>query len=121
MSNKIKQAFDADGFVIVPDLVTPAELAALRAACDVVVGLTRSGAWTLRRTVGKQFPPYGDDNPDSWGVQMLMHPGLGEQARVFADWYTGDRLTNAVQELLECSRDDLQMGKCIIFGLCRQV
>ncbi|KAF8915054.1 hypothetical protein CPB85DRAFT_1375230 [Mucidula mucida] len=103
----LKAHFDEQGFVIVPDLISPDDLAVLRAACDDVVARTRRGEWTLRRTVGKQFPPYGDGDPDSWGVQMLMHPALGHP--VFAKWYTSEALTDTVKDLLQCRDEDLQM------------
>ncbi|KAF9004506.1 hypothetical protein BDZ89DRAFT_1095670 [Hymenopellis radicata] len=103
----LKAQFDEHGFVIVANLVSPDDLALLRDACDDVVARTRRGEWTLRRTVGKQFPPYGDGDPDSWGVQMLMHPDLGHP--VFAKWYTSDALTDTVRELLQCRDEDLQM------------
>lgn len=38
-----------------------------------------------------------------------MHPDLGEPA--FAKWYTSDPLTEAVEGLLGCTEDELQMGK----------
>ena len=109
MTSTLKHALDRDGFVIVDGLVPSDELAELRTACDRVVARTRSGAWSHRRVVGKQFPPYDSNNPDSWGVQHVMHPLLGEPA--FVRWYTSDGLTKTVQALLECEEGCLQMGK----------
>ncbi|KIY73406.1 hypothetical protein CYLTODRAFT_417081 [Cylindrobasidium torrendii FP15055 ss-10] len=110
MVSPYRQQLDEQGFVIIPDLIAPdGEFERLRAACDDAVAQTRAGTWKLRRTVGKQFPPYGDANPDSWGVQMLMHPDLGPAAKVFAEWYTGDRLTGAVRDLLGCGEENLEM------------
>ncbi|KAK0218720.1 hypothetical protein IW262DRAFT_1448811 [Armillaria fumosa] len=103
----LKNQFTSQGFVIVPDLVSPPDLPLLRTACEDVVERTRSGRWALRRTVGKQFPPYDAENGDSWGVQMLMHPELGHP--IFAEWYTSDSLTGVVKELLGCEEEDLQM------------
>ncbi|KAI0699513.1 hypothetical protein C8T65DRAFT_581125 [Cerioporus squamosus] len=102
-----KQLYEQQGYVVVPNLVTKDHLAALEAACAHAIAKTRTGEWTHRRTVGRQFPPYGDDDPDSWGVQHVMHPDLGELA--FAHWYTSDALVDVVKELLGCEEDQLQM------------
>ncbi|KAI3611441.1 phytanoyl-dioxygenase family protein [Moniliophthora roreri] len=108
-TSSIKQTYDTQGYVIVPNLISPSDFAELQAACDNVVNRTREGNWPHRRVVGKQFPPYDSENPDSWGVQHLMHPDLGDPAAIFAKWYTSDRLVNAVKVLLECNERDLQM------------
>ena len=109
MASVAKESFERDGFVIIDDLISPDLFEELKAACDRVVAKTRSGAWPHRRVVGKQFPPYDSDNPDSWGVQHVMHPDLGEP--VFAKWYASDELTGAVRELLQCDENNLQMGE----------
>lgn len=109
MSLNLKAAFEEDGYVVVQDLISPDLFPKLQAACDRVVALTRSGQWTMRRTVGKQFPPFDADNPDSWGVQHIMHPDLHEPA--FAEYYSSKVLTDAACDLLECKEDDLQMGE----------
>ena len=110
MSSELKHLYDTQGFVIVPNLITHELLPKLQYAAESAIADTRSGKWSYRRTVGRHFPPYGEDNPDSWGVQHLMHPDLGQS--VFAEWYTSDPLIDAVKELLECGEDDLQMGEC---------
>ncbi|KAI0641757.1 hypothetical protein C8Q79DRAFT_919086 [Trametes meyenii] len=107
MKPSLKELYDEQGYVIVPGLVTPEHLEALESASERVIARTRSGQWPHRRTVGRQFPPYGDGDPDSWGVQHVMHPELGEMA--FARWYTSDALVSTVRELLGCKEDDLQM------------
>lgn len=101
--------FVEHGYAIIPDLIPPALLPELLAASKRVVDKTRSGAWSHRRVVGRQFPPFDSDNPDSWGVQHLMHPDLGEPA--FAKWYASDGLVSAVLDLLGCREDELQMGE----------
>lgn len=106
-SQDLKARFEEDGFVIISGLITPEDFPRLERACDHVISRTREGSWLHRRTVGKQFPPYGDDNPDSWGVQHVMHPDLEEP--VFSQWYTSTAVINAVQTLLGCD-DQLQMG-----------
>ena len=108
MTSTVKQTFDRDGYVLVSNLVPADMLSDLRSACDRVVAKTRAGKWPHRRVVGKQFPPYGDGNPDSWGVQHVMHPELGEP--IFARWYASDGLVSAATDLLECEEEDLQMG-----------
>ena len=108
MTQPIKETFDAQGFVILPNLIPPDLRAELEQASENVISKTRSGAWQHRRVVGKQFPPYGNAGVDSWGVQHVMHPDLGEPA--FAKWYSSHGLREAVKELLGCSDDNLQMG-----------
>ena len=110
-SSALKEDYERDGFVLVPGLITQDELITLRGACERVISKTRNGEWTHRRTVGKQFPPYGNDNTDSWGVQHVMHPDLHEPA--FVKWYTSDTLVGVVIDLLECKEEDLQMGSFV--------
>ena len=107
----LKQLYDTQGYVIVPGLISPSLLPELEAACARAIAKTREGAWPHRRTVGRQFPPYDESDPDSWGVQHVMHPDLGEDA--FARWYTSDELVNVVCELLGCGEEDLQMGESL--------
>jgi len=104
----LKATYDSQGYVVVPDLIPPTLLPALCAASDRVTAKTRTGAWPHRRTVGKQFPPFDDDDAlDVWGVQHVMHPALGEP--VFAQWYTSDGVREAAAALLGCQADALQM------------
>lgn len=108
IADGIKSLYDKQGYVIVPGLI-PTELdEPLRGAAERVIARTRSGEWPHRRTVGKQFPPFDNDNPDSWGVQHLMHPNLEEP--VFVEWYTSGPLVQTVCRLLNCDEDKLQMG-----------
>ncbi|KIK64228.1 hypothetical protein GYMLUDRAFT_83536 [Collybiopsis luxurians FD-317 M1] len=108
--SSIKETYDAQGFVVVPNLIHPQDFSNLQDAADVVVNRTREGSWPYRRTLGKQFPPFDDDEfKDYWGVQMLMHPDLGEPAVEFSNWYTSDALTSVCSELLQCGEEDLQM------------
>ncbi|KAM5541644.1 hypothetical protein V8D89_004834 [Ganoderma adspersum] len=102
-----KQLYDTQGYVVVPSLISPSLLFELEEACTRTIAKTREGSWPHRRTIGRQFPPYDDGNPDSWGVQHVMHPDLGERA--FARWYTSDELVNVVCELMVCGEEDLQM------------
>ena len=110
-SSHLRREYDENGYVVVDNLVSSVELSALRDACTRVVSKTRSGDWPHRRVVGKQFPPYDSDNPDSWGVQHLLHPDLNEP--IFARWYAGDPLINVIKTLLSCEEEHLQMGKLL--------
>ncbi|KAJ3794212.1 hypothetical protein GGU11DRAFT_845858 [Lentinula aff. detonsa] len=105
----IKDTYDRQGFVVVPGLIPPHDFLKLQEASDAAVNRTRKGSWPYRRTVGKQFPPFDNDNPDSWGVQHVMHPDLGESAIAFSKWYTSDDLTRVCAELLQCEEKDLQL------------
>lgn len=107
--SSLKTQYDENGYVIVDDLIAPEDFTRLESACRDVISRTRSGEWKHRRTVGKQFPPYGDEDPDSWGVQHVMHPELQQPA--FAQWYTSDSLIDVTKELLDCREEDLQMGE----------
>lgn len=109
MTTSVKTEYDSQGFVVVQGLIHDEDRTALEKACERAIARTRSGEWTHRRTVGRQFPPYGDDHPDSWGVQHVMHPDLREP--VFAKWYTSDALINICKELLGCQEEHLQMGR----------
>ncbi|KAF7357868.1 hypothetical protein MVEN_00833000 [Mycena venus] len=102
-----KAQFEEQGFVIIPGLISPEDFPRLESACADVISRTRAGSWPYRRTVGKQFPPYDSKDPDSWGVQHVMHPDLDQPA--FSQWYTSTTLVNAVQSLLGCEEDQLQM------------
>lgn len=109
--SSIKATYDEQGFVVVPGLIAPEDWNELEAACQRVIKKTRDGKWPHRRVVGKQFPPYDIDNPDSWGVQHIMHPQLGEPS--FGKWYTSDRFLNVAKELLVCSDMELQLGRLL--------
>jgi hypothetical protein len=109
-TSSLKAAYDSDGYVIVPNLISATEFAGLREAGLRATSLTRSGQWPHRRTVGKQFAPFNADNPDSWGIQHVMHPDLN--APEFVRWYTSDAVVGIAMELMECEEKDLQMGMC---------
>lgn len=107
INSTIKTVYDDQGFVVVPGLIPPQNWAELEAACQRTVQKVRDGTWPHRRTVGRQFPPFHNDNPDSWGVQHIMHPQLSEPA--FGQWYTSDKLLEVVKELLDCKDHELQL------------
>lgn len=106
----LRAAFQSQGYVLVPGLISLSQLASLRRACERVVAKSRSGDWPHRRTVGRQFPPFDQDakDVDVWGVQHVMHPDLGEKE--FVRWYTDERVCQVVRELVGCEEGELQMG-----------
>ncbi|KAJ3136738.1 hypothetical protein HK100_001440 [Physocladia obscura] len=105
----LKQLLERDGYVIVDGLVSEDQMQELRDAAERVVGLARSGQWTLRRVVGVSFPPWNEDATveDVWGVQHVMHPLLAEAA--FARWYGSPALLAAVCEILDVPEAALQL------------
>ena len=111
MEERYKPRYDTQGYVIVPSLIPAGEFENLKAAATRAITRTRTADWPHRRTVGRQFPPYDNEHPDSWGVQHLMHPDLAEPS--FAEWYTSDSLVEVVRELLDCEEAELQMGECV--------
>ncbi|KAH6617068.1 hypothetical protein F5144DRAFT_498749 [Chaetomium tenue] len=68
------------GFIHIPSLLTPPELATLRTAAATLTATARAGGWPHVRTVGKQFPPWDaslvPERAGIWGVQHLLHPDL---------------------------------------------
>lgn len=114
--DSIKKAYNEQGYVIIPfsseyPLLDHEDLIALREVSERAIERTRRGDWPHRRVVGKQFPPYdtGEAVPDVWGVQHLMHYGLGEPA--FTQWYGSKRLAVVMSTLLECEENEIQMGE----------
>ncbi|EPQ53304.1 hypothetical protein GLOTRDRAFT_79428 [Gloeophyllum trabeum ATCC 11539] len=107
LPTRLRQQYAEQGFVIIPGLIPPSSFAELQQAAERAIERTRKGSWPHRRVVGKQFPPYDSANPDSWGVQHVMHPDLGEKA--FARWYTSEEVRAVVRELLGCEDENLQM------------
>jgi hypothetical protein len=55
--SELLQSLERDGFVLVPNLLTPEQITELREAAKETVELARSGAWPHVRTLPKQFPP----------------------------------------------------------------
>ncbi|KAI4723158.1 phytanoyl-CoA dioxygenase family protein, partial [Aureobasidium sp. EXF-10727] len=83
------------------------QLEALRAACQDVAQLARTGGWPYVRTLPKQFPPWNSDiSKGIWGVQHLMHPDLPHHD-TFAASYFAAHIITAVTEILQCSPSDL--------------
>merc|ERR1712216_113039 len=83
--NQLRRQYREECFCIVDHSTDDFMLKELRAAAQRVTDKTRTGEWKFRRGVNKPFPPYSDENDDTWGANMIMHPDLGEQA-LFLQW-----------------------------------
>ncbi|KAA8648259.1 hypothetical protein EYZ11_008024 [Aspergillus tanneri] len=97
-------ALQRDGFVRVPSLLTPEEIAQFRAVATEATTLTRTGHWPHFRTVPKQFPPWPKTPPPAseggiWGVQHLLHPEMPGRAE-FARFYFSEKVLAVAEELL---------------------
>ncbi|KAJ5279158.1 hypothetical protein N7478_004530 [Penicillium angulare] len=104
MSTPHLDALQRDGFVVVPNLLSPSEISHYRSIATKATTKTRTGGWPHFRTVPKQFPPWPTTPPPAseggiWGVQHLMHPDM-EDRQSFAKCYFSDSILKVVQELL---------------------
>ncbi|OAX79420.1 hypothetical protein ACJ72_06258 [Emergomyces africanus] len=103
-------ALQRDGFVVIPNLLSPSQLTTLRAAASHASDLGRSGKWPHIRTVPKQFPPWPSTPPPAeeggiWGVQHLMHPEMPGRDE-FAKLYFSPRVLEIVEELVGVKKSD---------------
>ncbi|KAF2142785.1 uncharacterized protein K452DRAFT_286415 [Aplosporella prunicola CBS 121167] len=103
----LRASLARDGYVLIPSLLTPSELSALRSATARTTALARSGNWPYIRTLPKQFPPWpSDPSAGIWGVQHLLHPSLPDST-LFAHSYFSDSIMGPCKALLECGDEDL--------------
>lgn len=112
-TSSLLESLNRDGFVVVPSILSPAQLTQLREATQATAKFAREGHWKNVRTLPKQFPPWdvsGSNPADKgiWGVQLLMHPELPEH-ELFVKTYFSDAVINPSKELLQCTDDDLVM------------
>lgn len=113
-NSKFLESLERDGFVLIPSLLSQAEIDSLRLEAERTVGLARSGSWPYVRTLPKQFPPWNIGKGDSpakdgiWGVQSLMNPKLPASS-AFLKIYFSNKMLDVVKELLQCHDDDLVM------------
>ncbi|KAK3682423.1 hypothetical protein B0T22DRAFT_521689 [Podospora appendiculata] len=117
-----------DGFIIIPSLLTPAELTALRAAASNITALARAGGWPHIRTVGKQFPPWPSPPPlpadGIWGVQHLLHPRLpiSQADRLaFQRLYFSPSILAIASDLLACPLNNTGPGGTLVMELCNML
>ncbi|KAK6078301.1 phytanoyl-CoA dioxygenase [Seiridium cupressi] len=109
-ASQLRDQLHKDGFVIIPQILTPDQLSTLRSAASRTSSLARDGKWPHIRTVGKQFPPW-PSTPGAdgiWGVQGLLNPDLPEN-KIFVENYFSDAVLNIAKELMQCGDDDLVM------------
>lgn len=105
-------ALNRDGFVLVPSVLTPDQIAKLRTACTETIALARAGNWPHVRTLPKQFPPWNIEpgaNPAAdgiWGIQHMMHPSL-PHSQTFVENYFSNAIISPVKEILQCEDDEL--------------
>ncbi|KAJ5497229.1 Phytanoyl-CoA dioxygenase [Penicillium fimorum] len=103
-------ALKRDGFVVVRNLLTPAEVSHSRDIATTATTLTRTGSWPHFRTVPKQFPPWPTTVPPAseggiWGVQHLMHPEMpGRES--FARCYFSPSILTVAEELMGIENTD---------------
>ncbi|KAJ5526996.1 hypothetical protein N7513_011155 [Penicillium frequentans] len=100
-------ALQRDGFVVIRNLLTPAEITHYRTIATEVTTKTRTGGWPHFRTVPKQFPPWPTTPPPAseggiWGVQHLLHPEM-EHRQSFAKCYFSESILKVVEELVGVS------------------
>ncbi|KAL2809004.1 hypothetical protein BJX63DRAFT_375449 [Aspergillus granulosus] len=104
MSSSYLASLQQDGFVVIPSLLSPSQVACLRSAATTATTLARTGAWPHIRTVPKQFPPWPSTPPPAaeggiWGVQHLLHPDLPGRTE-FAKCYFSDQVLEVAGELM---------------------
>ncbi|KAF7892992.1 uncharacterized protein EAF02_000530 [Botrytis sinoallii] len=104
--SKLLESLEQDGFVLIPSLLSQAEIDSLRIEAKKTVDLARSGSWPYVRTLPKQFPPWNVGEGESpakdgiWGVQSLMNPKLATSSS-FIKIYFSDKMLGVVKELLQ--------------------
>ncbi|CAK1366345.1 hypothetical protein CB0940_09250 [Cercospora beticola] len=106
---ELRASLERDGFVRIPQVLSPDELERYRAACQHVVHKARKGEWPYVRTLPKQFPPWNAEDAQQngiWGVQHLLHPDMPGRD-LFAESYFHEKVVGVVLDLLQCRRDDL--------------
>lgn len=111
---ELVQQYRDSGYIIIPDVLSsePASqlnFSSLRAYAEAVTELTRSGRWPHRRIVGNAFPPFTQDNRDSWGVQHIMNPALGPASSVFQEFYSSSPLLDIASLILSVEETEMQM------------
>uniref|UniRef100_A0A060TIL6 ARAD1D47454p n=1 Tax=Blastobotrys adeninivorans TaxID=409370 RepID=A0A060TIL6_BLAAD len=94
------ESLKRDGYVRIPQVLSPEELETFRQAAQRTTKAAREGKWPYIRTIPKQFPPWGSDPSEGiWGVQHLMHPDLPDSP-LFVAAYFNSKVRAVVKELL---------------------
>jgi len=112
------ESLQRDGFVKVPNLLTPNMLLALRDASSYITSRARQGKWPYIRTVPRQFPPWGSTPPAEedggiWGVQHLLHPDMPARD-TFAELYFSDAVLDVVKQLVGLEADEKGDDKLVM-------
>ena len=104
-----------DGFVTIPQLLSPQRLLAMRAACKYSTERAREGKWPYVRTVPKQYPPWEEwkEGDNIWGVQHLLHPDMNVRD-TFAEVYFSDEVLSVVKELVGLTNDPTGDDKLVM-------
>jgi len=63
-------ALTRDGFVLIPNFLTPEEIKYYRAATTATIPRAHRGEWPHVRTTKKQFPPYESATEGIWGREF---------------------------------------------------
>lgn len=98
------------GFTVLRNFLTEAEIAKYTAAARKLVDKARAGEWKDVRTRGKQFPPWPENfSPDIWGVSKILHPDLDEIADTFQELYSDSKMLAVAGDILQAGPEDLSM------------
>ncbi|KAJ9633003.1 hypothetical protein H2204_007393 [Knufia peltigerae] len=110
-------ALRRDGFVKIPNLLSPQLLLGLKGASKYTTDRARRGQWPYVRTVPKQYPPWHEwqAGDNIWGVQHLLHPDMGTRD-TFAELYFSDEVLSVVKELVGL-KDDHQGDEKLVMEL----
>ena len=116
------QQYHSLGYVIInkilsSDPLSPLHLTSLRRSAETATQLTRDGIYPHRRVVGNAFPPFTQNNWDSWGVQHLMNPLLdalsssksSSLSKTFQQFYGSSPLLEIASLLIGCEVASMQM------------
>lgn len=108
-STSLHDRLSKEGFVVISSLLDKEALEQLRTAAQFTIDLAESGGWPHLRTIPRQFPPWSSDpSAGIWGIQHLLHPDL-PNGDVYAQSYFNDELIHLVQQIIQCSEDELVM------------
>ncbi len=120
--DELLQHYRDHGYIILDGLLasdtsSPLHLDSLRRLADTATQITRDGKWPHRRIVGNAFPPFTQNNRDSWGVQHIMNPQLDTAASasaasissVFQQFYASSPLLDVASLLIGCQVEAMQM------------
>jgi hypothetical protein len=114
MTATLHDQLEAQGFVVIRNFLTLAEIEEYKASSKRAIELAREGKWPSVRTRGKQFPPWPKNfSPDIWGLSGLLHPDWAildpTLPTSFQKFYASDKLLDAASDILQTPRENLVM------------